>query len=48
MVDLATVMTTHISDAIRRHAHELIGRQEVQSMLDTLKASDQPGGPLRS
>jgi flagellar biosynthesis protein FlhA len=37
VVDLATVMTTHLSDIIRRHAHELIGRQEVQSLLDTLK-----------
>jgi flagellar biosynthesis protein FlhA len=39
VVDLATVMTTHISDVIRRHAHELIGRQEVQSLLDALKES---------
>ena len=39
VVDLATVMTTNISDVIRRHAHELIGRQEVQDMLDTLKES---------
>jgi flagellar biosynthesis protein FlhA len=30
-------MTTHLSDIIRRHAYELIGRQEVQSLLDTLK-----------
>jgi flagellar biosynthesis protein FlhA len=37
VVDLATVMTTHLSDVIRRHAHELIGRQEVQDLLDTLK-----------
>jgi flagellar biosynthesis protein FlhA len=37
VVDLATVMTTHLSDVIRRHAHELIGRQEVQGLLDTLK-----------
>jgi flagellar biosynthesis protein FlhA len=37
VVDLATVMTTHLSDIIRRHACELIGRQEVQSLLDTLK-----------
>ncbi len=37
VVDLATVMTTHLSDVIRKHAHELIGRQEVQSLLDTLK-----------
>ncbi|BBO88285.1 flagellar biosynthesis protein FlhA [Desulfosarcina ovata] len=39
VVDLATILTTHISDVIRRHAHELVGRQEVQKMLDTLKAS---------
>lgn len=39
VVDLATVMTTHISDVIRRHAHELIGRQEVQHLLDALKES---------
>jgi flagellar biosynthesis protein FlhA len=34
VVDLSTVMTTHISDVITRHAHELVGRQEVQRMLD--------------
>jgi flagellar biosynthesis protein FlhA len=32
-------MTTHLSDVIRRHAHELVGRQEVQKMLDTIKGS---------
>jgi flagellar biosynthesis protein FlhA len=37
VVDLATVMTTHLSDVIRRHAHELIGRQEVQDLLNKLK-----------
>jgi len=39
VVDLATIMTTHLADVIRRHARELVGRQEVQKMLDTLKAS---------
>jgi flagellar biosynthesis protein FlhA len=39
VVDLATIMTTHLSDVIRRHAHELVGRQEVQKMLDTIKSS---------
>jgi flagellar biosynthesis protein FlhA len=39
VVDLATVLTTHLSDIIQRHAHELIGRQEVQAMLDNLKES---------
>ncbi len=37
VVDTATIMTTHLSEVIRRHAHELIGRQEVQQMLDHLK-----------
>jgi flagellar biosynthesis protein FlhA len=37
VVDTATVMTTHLSEAIRRHAHELLGRQEAQQMLDHLK-----------
>ena len=39
VVDTATVMTTHLSDVIRRHAHELLGRQDVQRMLDHLKQS---------
>jgi flagellar biosynthesis protein FlhA len=39
VVDLATVMTTHFSEVIRRHAHELLGRQEVQKLLDNLKGS---------
>jgi flagellar biosynthesis protein FlhA len=37
VVNAATVMTTHLSDVIRRHAHELVGRQEVQELLDNLK-----------
>ena len=39
VVDLATVLTTHLSDVIRNHAHELMGRQEVQQLLDDLKDS---------
>lgn len=37
VVDLPTVLTTHLSEIIRRHAHELLGRQEVQKLLDYLK-----------
>jgi flagellar biosynthesis protein FlhA len=37
VVDTATILTTHLSEIIRRHAHELLGRQEVQQMLDHLK-----------
>jgi flagellar biosynthesis protein FlhA len=37
VVDLATVLTTHLSDAIRIHANELLGRQEAQNLLDDLR-----------
>lgn len=40
VVDLATVLITHVSDVIKRHAHELLGRQEVQKLLDNLKVSN--------
>jgi flagellar biosynthesis protein FlhA len=39
VVDLATVMTTHLSEIVKRHCHEFIGRQEVQKLLDNLKQS---------
>jgi len=37
VVDLATVLTTHLSEIIKRHCHELLGRQDVQQLLDSLK-----------
>lgn len=37
VVDISTVLTTHLTDVIRKHAHEYLGRQEVQQLLDTLK-----------
>ncbi len=39
VVDCTTVIATHISEVIRQHAHELIGRQEVQRLLDNLARS---------
>jgi flagellar biosynthesis protein FlhA len=39
VVDLATILTTHLSDVIRRHAHEMVGRQEVQKLIDNVKES---------
>lgn len=36
VVDLSTVVTTHITELVRSHAHELLGRQEVQHLLDSL------------
>jgi len=39
VVDCTTVMATHISEIIKQHAYELIGRQEVQGLLDNLAKS---------
>jgi flagellar biosynthesis protein FlhA len=36
VVDGGTVIITHLTEVIRRHAHELLGRQEVQQLLDAL------------
>ncbi len=36
VVDCTTVMATHISEIIKQHAFELLGRQEVQNLLDNL------------
>jgi flagellar biosynthesis protein FlhA len=33
IVDPASVVTTHLSELLRRNAHELVGRQEVQELL---------------
>ncbi len=39
VVEPATVLTTHLSELIKQHAPELLGRAEVQHLLDTLKES---------
>lgn len=37
VVDLATVMATHLTEIIRGHAHELLGRQEAATLVDNFK-----------
>jgi flagellar biosynthesis protein FlhA len=39
VVDSTTVVATHISEIIKRHAHELVGRQEMQQLLDNVSAT---------
>ncbi len=34
VVDATSAIATHLSEIIKRHAHELLGRQEVQALLD--------------
>ncbi len=40
VVDPATVITTHIKETIKRNAAELLGRQEVQTLLDKFKETN--------
>jgi flagellar biosynthesis protein FlhA len=37
VVDAPSIIATHLTDIIKRHASEILGRQEVQSILDALK-----------
>ncbi|RZU39572.1 flagellar biosynthesis protein FlhA [Edaphobacter modestus] len=39
VVDQTTVIGTHMGELIRRHAHELLGRQEVKRLLDSMNES---------
>jgi flagellar biosynthesis protein FlhA len=37
VVDLPTVMATHLTEIIRTHAHELLGRQEAAALVENFK-----------
>ena len=39
VVDAGTVVATHLSHILQTHVHELLGREEVQQLLDTLGRS---------
>ncbi|TSK04528.1 MAG: flagellar biosynthesis protein FlhA [Geobacter sp.] len=39
VVDNTTILATHISETIKKHAHELVGRQELQQLLDSIAAT---------
>ncbi|MGP4040282.1 flagellar biosynthesis protein FlhA [Gracilibacillus sp. D59] len=39
VVDPPSVVSTHITELIKRYAHQLIGRQETQQLIDHLKES---------
>jgi flagellar biosynthesis protein FlhA len=40
VVNLASVIATHLSEVIRIHCHELLGRQDVQKLLDRVNQSN--------
>ncbi len=39
VVDCSTVIATHLSELLKQHAHELLGHDEVQQLLDLLAKS---------
>lgn len=39
VVDAASVLVTHLSETVKRQAHEILSRQDVQNLLDNLKSS---------
>ncbi|WP_066193838.1 MULTISPECIES: flagellar biosynthesis protein FlhA [Gracilibacillus] len=40
VVDPPSVVSTHITELIKRHAHQLLGRQETQQLIDHLKENN--------
>ncbi|MBE3580470.1 MAG: flagellar biosynthesis protein FlhA [Thermoanaerobacteraceae bacterium] len=40
VVDCPTVLVTHLTEFIKAHAHELLGRQETRELLDKVKESN--------
>ncbi len=40
VVDLPTVMATHLTEIVRTHAHELLGRQEVAQLVENFKKTN--------
>ncbi len=40
VVDAASVMVTHLSETIKRSCHEILSRQDVQTLLDNLKQTN--------
>lgn len=39
VVDPPSVVATHLTELVKRHAHELLGRQETRALIDNLKES---------
>jgi len=37
VVDLPSIIATHLTEIVKNHAYELLGRQDVQSLIDSLR-----------
>ncbi len=41
VVDPSTVLITHLTEFIKSYAHEILSRQDVQDLLDTVKENNE-------
>ncbi len=39
VVDTPSIVATHMTEIVRRHIHELLGRQDVQTLVDNVRSS---------
>ncbi len=39
VVDRSSVVTTHLAETVRRHAHELLGREDVKLLVDAVRST---------
>jgi flagellar biosynthesis protein FlhA len=40
VVELPAVLATHLTESIKRHAHEILSRQDVRTLLDNIKENN--------
>ncbi len=40
VVDPSSIISTHLTEVIKRHSHELLGRQEVKQLIDNLRENN--------
>ena len=40
VVELPAVLATHLTEIVKRHAHQLLSRQDVKNLIDTIKESN--------
>jgi flagellar biosynthesis protein FlhA len=41
VVDPSSVISTHLTEIVKRHAHELLGRQEVKTLIDNVRENNE-------
>jgi len=39
VVDLPSIIATHLTEVVKKYSHELLGRQEVQTLIDNVKTN---------